>query len=119
MSRGGKRENAGRKASAPTATHPVRCTDKGWEWLQSQAFSKGHTSVGKWADAAGRKAPKKKGNEALQRPDEVGSVARSGSPAKRESGPQQSAEAPRSPAKREIDQILPTCATGGTTEETK
>jgi hypothetical protein len=62
MSRGGKRENAGRKASAPTATHPVRCTDEGWEWLQSQAFGKGHTSVGKWADAAGRKAPKRKGN---------------------------------------------------------
>lgn len=61
-SRGGKREGAGRKASAPTATHPVRCTDEGWEWLQSQAAAKGHTSVGKWADAAGRKTPKRKGN---------------------------------------------------------
>ena len=50
-------------------------------------------------------------NEALQRPDEVGSVARSGSPAKRESGPQQSAEAPRSPAKREIAQDVPTAST--------
>jgi len=62
MSRGGKRENAGRKASAPTATHPVRCTDEGWNWLQSQASGKGHTSVGKWADSKGRKAPKRKGN---------------------------------------------------------
>ena len=43
----------------------VRCTDEGWEWLQSQAFGKGHTSVGKWADAAGRKAPKRKGNAEL------------------------------------------------------
>lgn len=62
MSRGGKREGAGRKAGAPTATHPVRCRDEGWAWLQSQALGKGHTSVGKWADAAGRKAPKRKGN---------------------------------------------------------
>ena len=61
--RGGKREGAGRKASAPTATHPVRCTDEGLEWLQSQASGKGHTSVGKWADAKGRKAPKRKVNQ--------------------------------------------------------
>ena len=66
MSRGGSREGAGRKACTPTATHPVRCTDDGWEWLQSQALGKGHTSVGKWADAAGRKAPKRKGNDADQ-----------------------------------------------------
>lgn len=63
MSRGGSREGAGRKASAPTATHPVRCTHEGWEWLQSQALGKGHTSVGKWADAKGSKAPKRKGND--------------------------------------------------------
>lgn len=56
MSRGGSREGAGRKACTPTATHPVRCTDDGWKWLQSQALGKGHTSVGKWADAAGRKS---------------------------------------------------------------
>ena len=52
--RGGAREGAGRKSGPATATHPVRCTDKGWEWLQSTASSKGHSSVGKWADAAGR-----------------------------------------------------------------
>lgn len=62
MSSGGKREGAGRKTGPATATHPVRCTDEGWDWLQSQATAKGHTSVGKWADAAGRKAPKRKGN---------------------------------------------------------
>lgn len=61
--RGGSREGAGRKSGPATATHPVRCTDEGWEWLQSQATAKGHTSVGKWADAAGRKAPKRKGND--------------------------------------------------------
>jgi hypothetical protein len=60
--RGGKREGAGAKPKTPTGTHPVRCTDEGWEWLQSQASAKGHSSVGKWADAAGRKAPKRKGN---------------------------------------------------------
>jgi hypothetical protein len=60
--RGGAREGAGRKASASTATHPVRCTDEGWEWLQAQAVSKGHSSVGKWADSKGRKAPKRKEN---------------------------------------------------------
>jgi len=60
--RGGSRKGAGRKASAPTATHPVRCTGEGWTWLQSQALGKGHTSVGKWADSKGRKAPKRKGN---------------------------------------------------------
>jgi hypothetical protein len=32
--RGGKREGAGRKAGPATATHPVRCTDDGWTWLQ-------------------------------------------------------------------------------------
>ena len=68
--RGGKREGAGRKPSAPTATHPVRCTDDGWKWLQAQAFSKGHTSVGKWADAKGRKAPKRKANASLSHGDE-------------------------------------------------
>lgn len=62
MSRGGKRQGAGAPLKTPTSTHPVRCTDEGWEWLQLQALSKGHTSVGKWADAAGRKAPKRKGN---------------------------------------------------------
>lgn len=61
MSQGGKREGAGRKSGPATATHPVRCTDVGWMWLQSQASGKGHTSVGKWADAKGRKA-KRKGN---------------------------------------------------------
>ena len=61
--RGGQREGAGRKSGPATATHPVRCTDEGWTWLQSQALGKGHTSVGKWADAAGRKAPKRKGND--------------------------------------------------------
>lgn len=66
--RGGSREGAGRKSGPVTATHPVRCTDEGWEWLQSQAASKGHTSVGKWADAKGRKAPKRKGNDQAQRP---------------------------------------------------
>mgnify|MGYP001603959347 CR=1 FL=1 len=30
--------------------------------VQSQASGKGHTSVGKWADSKGRKAPKRKGN---------------------------------------------------------
>jgi len=65
MSRGGKREGAGRKASAPTATHPVRCTDAGWEWLQTQALGKGYSSVGKWADAAGQKAPKRKENDKM------------------------------------------------------
>ncbi len=60
--RGGIREGAGRKPGLPTSTHPVRCTDDGWAWLQSQASGKGHGSVGKWADAAGRKAPKRKGN---------------------------------------------------------
>lgn len=68
MSRGGSREGAGRKSGPATATHPVRCTDEGWEWLQSQALGKGHTSVGKWADAAGRKAPKRKGNVELCQP---------------------------------------------------
>jgi hypothetical protein len=66
--RGGAREGAGRKASAPTATHPVRCTDEGWTWLQSKASGKGHTSVGKWADSAGRKAPKRKGNVKGEQP---------------------------------------------------
>jgi hypothetical protein len=62
--RGGARENAGRKPldEAPKA-RGIRCTDAGWEWLQSLASGKGHTSVGKWADAAGRKAPKRKGND--------------------------------------------------------
>lgn len=62
-SHGGSRDGAGRKPGLPTSTHPVRCTDDGWEWLQMQAAAKGHTSVGKWADAAGRKAPKRKGNK--------------------------------------------------------
>lgn len=63
MSSGGKRKGAGRKPleKAP-AVRGVRCTDDGWEWLQSQATGKGHGSVGKWADSAGRKAPKRKGN---------------------------------------------------------
>lgn len=63
--RGGSREGAGRKAGAPTATHPVRCTDEGWAWLQSQASRKGHSSVGKWADAKGRKVPKRQGNDEM------------------------------------------------------
>lgn len=62
--RGGSREGAGRKSGPATATHPVRCTDEGWKWLQSQATGKGHTSVGKWADAKGRRASKRKGNDA-------------------------------------------------------
>jgi hypothetical protein len=63
MSRGGSRKGAGRKPGLPTSTHPVRCTDDGWEWLLSQALGKGHGSVGKWADSKGRKAPtKRKGN---------------------------------------------------------
>jgi hypothetical protein len=69
MSRGGKREGAGAPSKAPTSTHPVRCTDEGWEWLQSQALGKGHTSVGKWADAAGRKATKRKGNAEVCQPE--------------------------------------------------
>jgi len=48
--RGGSRKGAGRKSGPATTTHPVRCTDEGWEWLQSQASAKGHSSVGKWAD---------------------------------------------------------------------
>lgn len=67
MSRGGKREGAGAPSKTPTSTHPVRCTDEGWEWLQSQATGKGHSSVGKWADSKGRKAPKRKGNDLDQR----------------------------------------------------
>lgn len=63
--RGGSRKGAGRKSGPATTTHPVRCTDEGWEWLQSQASAKGHSSVGKWADSKGRKAPKRKGNEKL------------------------------------------------------
>lgn len=63
--RGGSRKGAGRKSGPATATHPVRCTDEGWEWLQSQALSKGHSSVGKWADSKGRKTPKRKGNQKL------------------------------------------------------
>lgn len=63
MSRGGKREGAGAPCKTPTSTHPVRCTDAGWEWLKSQATNKGHGSVGKWADSKGRKAPKRKGNK--------------------------------------------------------
>lgn len=58
--RGGSREGAGRKSGPATATHPVRCTEDGWEWLQSQASAKGHTSVGKWADSKGRKATTKR-----------------------------------------------------------
>lgn len=65
LNRGGAREGAGRKPGLPTSTHPVRCTDDGWEWLQLQAAAKGHGSVGKWADAKGRKAPKRKGNAEL------------------------------------------------------
>lgn len=61
MSSGGKRKGAGRKPGLPTSTHPVRCTDEGWTWLQSQAVSKGHGSVGKWADSKGRKASKSRG----------------------------------------------------------
>ena len=60
MSRGGKREGAGAPLKTPTSTHPVRCTDKGRTWLQSQALGKGHTSVGKWADSKGRKAVTKR-----------------------------------------------------------
>jgi hypothetical protein len=47
----------------------VRCTEEGWAWLQSQAAGKGHTSVGKWADAAGRKATKSKGNHKISNND--------------------------------------------------
>jgi hypothetical protein len=66
MSSGGKRTGSGRKPlDSPPTVRGVRCTDEGWDWLQSQATAKGHTSVGKWADAAGRKAPKRKGNTKL------------------------------------------------------
>ena len=63
-SHGGKRKGAGRKPldEAPTV-RGIRCTDDGWEWLNGQATAKGHSSVGKWADAKGRKAPKRKGND--------------------------------------------------------
>jgi hypothetical protein len=55
--RGGAREGSGRKPmTAPPTGRGIRCTDQGWEWLQAQALAKGHTSVGKWADAKGRKA---------------------------------------------------------------
>lgn len=66
--RGGSRKGAGAPPKTPTGTHPVRCTAEGWEWLQSQALGKGHTSVGKWADSKGRKAPKRKGNDQVELP---------------------------------------------------
>lgn len=62
--RGGKRVGAGRKPlDSPPAVRGIRCTDEGWTWLQGQATAKGHTSVGKWADSKGHKAPKSKGND--------------------------------------------------------
>jgi hypothetical protein len=65
--RGGARDGAGRKPlDSPPTVRGVRCTDEGWEWLQAQALGKGHTSVGKWADAKGRKAPERKGNDKIQ-----------------------------------------------------
>lgn len=39
----------------PPQNRAIRCTDEGWQWLNDQATGKGHTSVGKWADAKGRK----------------------------------------------------------------
>ncbi len=58
--RGGKRIGAGRKPmESPPSARGIRCTAVGWDWLQGQATGKGHSSVGKWADAAGRKAPAK------------------------------------------------------------
>ena len=56
-SHGGKRKGSGRKPldEAPTV-RGIRCTDEGWDWLNGQASSKGHSSVGKWADAKGRRA---------------------------------------------------------------
>lgn len=53
---GGKRKGAGRKPmDAPPEPHGIRCTPHGWTWLQAQATGKGHSSVGKWADARGKK----------------------------------------------------------------
>jgi len=66
---GGKRKGAGRKPleKAPTV-RGIRCMDDGWDWLNGQATGKGHSSVGKWADAKGRRAAKRKGNSNFTQP---------------------------------------------------
>ena len=67
MKRGGKRKGAGRKPGLPTSTLSIRVTDEGRVWLESQAASKGHGSVGKWADSKGRRAAKRKGKTEVAR----------------------------------------------------
>lgn len=61
-SHGGKRKGAGRKpAPVPGKTRNIYCTDPGWKWLNDEAKSEGHSSVGKWADAEAEKGKKTKG----------------------------------------------------------
>jgi hypothetical protein len=47
----------GRPKKRPTITRSVRTTPQGWRWLQKQAKTAGHTSVGQWAEAMTNTSP--------------------------------------------------------------
>lgn len=48
---GGSREGAGRKPTGRTThSRSIRCTDRGWLWLQRMVRVQGFTSVGNWCD---------------------------------------------------------------------
>ncbi len=57
--RGGARKGAGRPKGStralPTTTGSIRCTLGGWQWLRAKANATGHGSIGKWADAKGKR----------------------------------------------------------------
>lgn len=54
---GGARKGAGRKPKGvDTKTYGLRCTAEGHAWLMSKVTASGHSSIGKWADAKGKKA---------------------------------------------------------------
>ncbi len=47
----------------PPQRRGIRVTAAGWAWLESRRIAAGHTSIGKWADALGRRAtPQRKPN---------------------------------------------------------
>lgn len=41
---------------APPQRRGIRVTNEGWAWLEARRSAAGHTSIGKWADALGRRA---------------------------------------------------------------
>jgi hypothetical protein len=56
MSKGGKREGAGRPKGPATFVYSIRTTREGWQWLNRQAIKGQMLSVGGWAREEAAKA---------------------------------------------------------------